>query len=449
MSKYNYHDIEEQRHAGVEWSVIGQSYGATAKQVRQAYWYWRKRQDTPETIHNQKGTPSGDKVDGEWKPGTGSLSGQGREPLSLEQLMELSHLDPEAWEVDWVRPGYSEVGTKHPESGEVTVTKLFNLKAKLSPTLSTSVLEEVKGEILEEMRSRSQLVSRPYAVENPPKDPKMAEMILMDIHLGMLSWRYETGVDYDLHIADQAVRACVSGVLDEGAGQAIGEFVVPVGNDFFHTDITIKGKGGTTAQGTPQDVDGRWQKAFNMGRHLMTWTIDRLLEIAPVRLVVVPGNHDKTKSWYLGEVLAAWYHADPNVTVDNRPSPRKYLRHGNTLLGYCHGDGEKPADLPNIMAHEARDHWGHTRFQEWHMGHWHHDWVKEHKGVTLRYLPAITPSDAWHTEQGYVGNHREAQMMLWSLDRGRTATFHHTLVPTPEQEMALGEDWKYVGTPYL
>lgn len=82
------------------------------------------------------------------------------------------------------------------------------------------------------------------------------------------------------------------------------------------------------------------------------------------------------------------------------------------------------------------------------MGHWHHDWVKEYKGVTLRYLPPITPADNWHTEQGYVGNHREAQLMLWSQDRGRTATFHHTVVPTPEQEMALGDAWQYVGTPY-
>lgn len=443
MYKYDYADIKDKRERGWSWADIAEQYDATPKQVRQAYHSYCQNNDVGSV---DPGT--GNEAQGEFNPGTGSLKGKSREPLQLKEFMALCGVNEEEWDVKWYRPGYSEVGTKHPTTGEVTVTRLFNAQARLTPALSASAIEAVKQHVLEEMRSNSQARARPHALESPPKDPKLAELVLMDIHLGMLSWRYESGTDWDLHIADGAVRASVNGLLDEAAGQSISEFLVPIGNDFYHTDVTVKGKGGATNAGTPQDVDGRWQKAFNMGYDLMVWTIDRLLEIAPVKLVVVPGNHDKTKAWYLGEILQARYHAEPAVTVDNRPTPRKYHRHGNTLLGFCHGDGEKPTDLPNIMAQEAREAWGKCRFQEWHMGHWHHDWVKEQKGVTLRYLPPITPADNWHSEQGYVGNHREAQLMLWSEDRGRTATFHHTVVPTPEQELALGADWQYVGTPY-
>lgn len=445
---YDHERIAQRRAKGDPWKKIAkEDYpGHTSKQVRQAHHEWRKRRGVDGTSEETVATENTPEF--EFRPRSGRLSGKGsRTPLTLDDLMEVSGLKREEWEVMWFRPGYSEIGAKDPD-GVLRIEKLFNAQARLKPLVGASVLEDVKREVIEEVREASTIRSRPHAVENPPQDPRLGEVVLMDIHLGMLSWRMETGADYDMHIVEDMVKAAVNGLLDEAAGQNIAQWLLPLGNDFFHTDQTIDGKGGATTAGTPQDVDSRWQKAFRAGRQLMQWTIDRLLEVAPVDALVVPGNHDEAKAWFLGEVLDAYYHADPNVRIDNRPILRKYHAWGNTLLGFTHGQSEKVSDLPNIMATAAPEAWGRSRFREWHMGHRHTEIVTENKGVRCRFLPAMTGTDAWHFKKGFVGNQREARLMLWTQDRGRAGEFDYNVVPTPEHVETLGPALNYIGTPY-
>lgn len=442
-TKYDHEQLQALRAEGLTWLQVAEEVpGATAKQLRQAHNRWTRRQDSsPDPAPG-----GGDEVSAKWDPGRGRLSGKGREPLTLDQLMEMSRLDPEDWEVKWCRPGYSEVGAKNAD-GELIVERLFNLQARLQPIVGASAIREVRDRLIEEVREAAHVTSRPWATENPPDRPHLAEVVLFDIHLGMLAWRLETGTDYDMRIADRTVRKAVEGLLDEAAGRGIEEFLLPLGNDFFHTDTTVDGKGGATTAGTPQDVDSRWQKAFWKGQELMVWTIRTLLEIAPVRVLVVPGNHDEAKAWYLGEVVRAVFAEDPNVVVDNRPLLRKYHAYGNTLIGFTHGKDEKVRDLPMIMAQAVPELWGRSRFREFHMGHLHAEIVREDKGFRCRHLPALTATDAWHFKKGFVGNDREARLMLWSRDRGRVATFHHTVVPPADEVERLGPLWECVGTP--
>ena len=66
------------------------------------------------------------------------------------------------------------------------------------------------------------------------------------------------------------------------------------------------------------------------------------------------GNHDEERIWYLGEYLEAWYHKNPNVTVNNRPK-EKILFFGSVLLGLTHGYSEKIQELGSLMAYEVPD----------------------------------------------------------------------------------------------
>ena len=77
--------------------------------------------------------------------------------------------------------------------------------------------------------------------------------------------------------------------------------------------------------------------------------------IAPVDVLIVSGNNDEERSFYLGEVLSALYSNTDRIFVDNSAKKRKYYSYGNVLLGLTHGYHEKLKELKDLMAYEVRD----------------------------------------------------------------------------------------------
>jgi hypothetical protein len=170
--------------------------------------------------------------------------------------------------------------------------------------------------------------------------------------------------------------------------------------------------------------------------------VDRLRELAPVRILVLPGNHDEERSYYLGESLFCWYHDCPDVTVDNSPTLRKYHRHGSCMIGFSHGNGLKLDDLPLIMATEEPAMWASTKYREVHVGHFHHSAARsyqqetEQRGVRVVTIPSLAAPSAWIASAGFKSQ-REAQGFVWSGQRGRIATLHyHPGEATPEKAPA-------------
>jgi hypothetical protein len=206
----------------------------------------------------------------------------------------------------------------------------------------------------------------------------------------------------------------------------------PIGSDFFNTD----GLSYTTTKGTPQFDDTVWQKTFKLGTDLIVNGITYLKKCGvPVDVVVVPGNHDYQRSYYLGSYLEAWYRTDNQVTINNSPAPRKYYKYGEVLLGFTHGDEEKEASLPMIMANdvESKKLWADTKFHEWHLGHIHRkrninytvlerqQSLSEDYGVTIRYLSSLTANETWHTRKGFIGQIKAADGFIWNYDNGLIA----------------------------
>jgi len=147
----------------------------------------------------------------------------------------------------------------------------------------------------------------------------------------------------------------------------------------------------------------------------------RCREIAPVEGIWIPGNHDAETSWYMSEWLAARFHGDKHVTLDNSPLGRKYRSWGTTLLGYTHQESK---DLPLVMAREAQAAWATAQFFIWHVGHLHKK--KETKyiagdtynGVRVEVLPSLSGTDKWHYDNHYIGNHRTAEAYLYGQETG-------------------------------
>ena len=254
------------------------------------------------------------------------------------------------------------------------------------------------------------------------------ELAIPDLHIGKLAWAPETGYgSYDNKIAERLFKDALEGLIARTASFAFERVLFVVGNDLLHADT----KAGTTTGGTQLDTDTRYHKTFDIARRMITRAIDRLREIAPVKVVVVPGNHDTLSSWHLGDSLECYYHDRPDVIIDNGPNLRKYVHFGKCMLLLTHGDKGKRADYPLVMATEQPKMFGATVHREAHTGHLHQMRVQEHHGVKVRISPALCPPDAWHAENHFVGNQRAAEAFVWHPEDGLVAMAMYT-VPEPD-----------------
>jgi len=255
---------------------------------------------------------------------------------------------------------------------------------------------------------------------------------IFDLHLGKLAWGEETGEDYDSKIAVKRFRSAILDLIKKAEGYSPSAILFPVGNDLYNSDKARPFP--QTTNGTPQMDDLRWQKLFRMGIQLMTEAIMQLAKIAPVEVKMVYSNHDHERVFYLGETLSAVFNSHPSVTVDNKPTMRKYFVWGNCLIALTHGHNEKPQDLPLIMAQEASKDWGNTLYREWLVGHLHHrkqlvtEVSKDYRGVNVRYMTSPSAADAWHSEKAFIGAIKGAEGFIYSATEGWVGTVAHNIL---------------------
>jgi len=106
-----------------------------------------------------------------------------------------------------------------------------------------------------------------------------------------------------------------------------------LGQDLLHSN----GVNNSTAKGTVVDCDGRFFRTYGAARRVMIETIEKLRQIAPVDVLVVPGNHDRS-IWQLADSIECWYHGQKDVKIDNAPTLRKYYSFGKCGWMITHGD---------------------------------------------------------------------------------------------------------------
>ena len=330
---------------------------------------------------------------------------------TLADLVRVCEIDTSEWIVErWIANKW-EMGAKD-NDGNIVTTPLYQIKAWLVRNRPVMQARDAIAAMLAD--AKMQIGPRP-SVKRQPAGAHMLEIAIPDLHLGKLAWSPETGgANYDSKIAADVFRAALDTLTARTAAFRFDRIVLPVGNDFFHSDT----KAGTTTKGTPLDMDSRFHKTFVIGRQLLTEAIDRLRELGPVDVVVVPGNHDTMAAFHLGDSLECLYHRTPHVTVHNAPIPRKYVDYGRNLILFCHGDKGKRTSYPLLMATERPELFGKARFREAHVGHTHEEKTVEYMGVKVRTCPALCPPDAWHSEQHFVGNQRAAEAFVWSRDDG-------------------------------
>lgn len=355
--------------------------------------------------------------------------------LSKEDVLKQFNVDADIWEVERYKVKTSEgyrkdrsvewhvkegsvVSGDVSDSGKMLVVPLYHIEVRLVRKTDEIRVRSVISDMIEDAKNYAPKYPK---IIYPKLDGNMLyEIDMPDIHFGRLTWREESGEDYDIKIAKEIVNRTLDKLLSYAKLFPIKKILFPLGNDFFN----VNSKSNTTVNGTPQQEDTRWQKTFRLGRELAVSMIEKCAQVAPVDVMIIKGNHDEEKMFYMGDGIWCWFNNNPNVHIDNGAKSRKYYLYGKNLIGFTHGDNEKLDKLPSIMPTEVPDLWAKSTYREWHLGHKHKKYeTQEENGVVIRLLRSLVPIDAWTYDTGFVGTQRAAESFVWDAKRGLIAQF--------------------------
>lgn len=205
------------------------------------------------------------------------------------------------------------------------------------------------------------------------------------------------------------------------ANYNINNVVLPISNDFFHTDNYQH----QTTNGTPQDTIMDYSEEYELGFSVLVDTINMLRQLANnVTVVLVQGNHDRTKSFYLAHALDVFFRDELDVEFIREHSVIKGITLGNTFIGWHHGNC-KLEDLPLLFAtHPKYSHqFGDAVYREVHTGDKHHYMAKEVKGVRIQQMPSLSGTDRWHLDNNFVHSVRAALALVYDRNLGKIAEF--------------------------
>lgn len=300
----------------------------------------------------------------------------------------------------------SGVSTLYGDDGSV---KAQWVKTRLTESQNYECVKAFVESIAEEIGGKSR----------PSRPPKTASKDMLtvipvgDPHIGMHSWRLETGEDFDLTIAANEMKAAV--VMLMRKGPATDTCIIILLGDFFHTD----NYDGTTARsGNRLDVDSRLPKVVALGSKLVVHLVDAAqAKHKNVIVRCVQGNHDTVTSMALSLILDAHYRNNKRVTVETSASPFWYYQFHKVLIGATHGDEAKPSDLGRIMAADVGKMWGATEFRYYYHGHFHTTLKTEQSGCVVEGFRTLAPPDAWTHKKGYRAG-RDINSITYHKDFG-------------------------------
>ena len=338
---------------------------------------------------------------------------------SLEDLLSACKVDLEDWEVEKYDIGTYEVTGFDNDRKPITIT-MFRTKAFLKRLKPEVNLTMIKDQLMEDLKHLSLKVDKiDRARPDDRKDLHLLEISAFDLHLGKIGIK---GDKYSMKIAEKRLLSAIEHLLYRSQGYYIDKILFIVGHDLLNSDKDWPIP--ATTRGTPQFNSDYHIDMYRCARKLMIKAITILSEIAPVHVMVIPGNHDRESVMHLGDTLELYYENNENVNVDNSDCLMKAIPYGNNLIISDHGDGPKIADLPGIIAQRFKNLWSNTVYVEVHRGHYHTNKatkfqaIEELNGITVRNLSSMSATDYWHDSKGFIGNIKKAQAFIYNRQNG-------------------------------
>jgi len=263
-------------------------------------------------------------------------------------------------------------------------------------------------------------------------DNLLNQYTVTDLHFGMLSWKEETGSDYDLKIAEQLLLDWFAAAIKQSP-DASTAILCQLG-DLLHHDAHVSV---TPTHAHVLDADSRLQKMIRIVIRTMRRIIQMLLEKhQTVHIIMADANHDPAGGAWLREMFAAFYENEPRVTVDSSASTYYVHEFGETSLFYHHGHKRNISNVDSVFVGQFREVYGRTKFSYAHIGHLHSDELKSTNTMKVERHETLASPDA-HNANGGWRSGRSAKVITYSKQFGEVGRI--TLTP----EMVVGAQSVY------
>jgi len=342
---------------------------------------------------------------------------------TIEEFIKDANLNMDEWEVLRYIANKWDVTMK---INDVPVLKEnWQTKLILKKKLNIEDISKFKQDMLEEFKALHTYQPKINSKTYIPETGNLMEIHIPDLHLGKVGmedlafnnkWSTLTAYKEFHKVIDYFINS--TSAFPE-------KILLVLGNDMFNANHSNPFP--QTINGTPQKEDDYWPLIFRFGKHMIAEAVYKLYQFVPnIHIIMVPGNHDGDKIFYLGEILEALFFGNENITIDNSLNKRKYFRWGKNLLGFAHGNqkAEGLKRLPFLMQTEAIKDWSKTVIHEWHLGDIHHNKkiqfnVEEDiQGINIRYFRTLMVGDPWEHEKGYISA-KGADMLVWNKKYGK------------------------------
>lgn len=313
---------------------------------------------------------------------TDEIIDEPRKLYTSEELLEAMGIDPDG-DLEFDR---ATVNRWWLDSGDI-LERIRNGQLKIHIKKKTFELTESKLDILLSKKAR------PLYCETKVSNPHgLLEIPLFDKHYGINTYEdyKETQAEIYRYISSQEWELNL----------------YTIGQDLFHND-DFRGR---TTSGTPieqVDIEQAWQDALNFYCPLIERSIEKSIQ---VKVIFSRGNHDETLGWAFVKLLKAMY---PQVEFDDTQDEFKCHIYKGNFLGYTHGDKVNDNKLAQIFNSLYRLEMAQCSTRIIKRGHVHTNKMIDEFGTLIIGLGTKAKTDAWHRENGYVGNRKKFEIFIY------------------------------------
>lgn len=341
-------------------------------------------------------------------------------PVTVDEAIEYLEIDETRWTI--VRPKVGtyegqvkvDVITGYDDEGEPIIEQqhktkvLHKFEFSLEPK-HPSETPDFASKLLDQVAEQSPVF---VSKASQPSSGNLQRVLVPDIHLGKEGFQSEWGIER----ATERVLTVIDDFAKVGAQHDVERFCLPLGHDLLQVDRTFEPGSGrqgtvsTTTGGTVTATTDPWVTLFLAGTDLGERIVRRLLEVAPVDIEIIPGNHSEHSEIAIGAVLDAVFRDSPDVTVDLTDERERFYQWGVNSFMDTHGDTCPFNDLALNFATINGPLWGRTQWREVNTGHKHISKnrpvglsTNEKNGCMVRISPSLSPQDGWHRRYHYHG----------------------------------------------
>ena len=244
----------------------------------------------------------------------------------------------------------------------------------------------------------------------------LAWYVLSDAHIGQMSWKPETGGEWDIDLAEELIIKWFGAAI--AAAPPAHTAVLAQLGDLMHTDGLLAL---TPASKNVLDASARYQKIVEVCVRVIRRIVQMLLnKHQNVHIIMADGNHDPAGSIWFRAMLTAFYEKEKRITVDNSHTPYYAFEWGQTSLFVHHGDKKRIEDVSEVFACMFREIFGRTKYSYGHMGHFHHTALKENALMIIEQHRTLAAKDAYSARSGYCSQ-RSAKVICYSKNFGKVS----------------------------